>query len=76
MRMLVVEDDPRLGPLVAGNLSRSDFVVDLANTLEDAEAYLSTTHYSLLLLDLHLPDGDGLRLFARRGRSGFPAPLW
>lgn len=74
MRILLVEDDPDLGPAVAANLARDGFAVDLVADRASAEAALAATQYAVLLLDLGLPDGDGLELLRRlrRGRVGLP----
>lgn len=74
MRILLVEDDPDLGPAVAANLARDGFAVDLVTDRASAEAALAATQYAVLLLDLGLPDGDGLELLRRlrRERVGLP----
>ncbi len=70
MRILLVEDDPTLAPLVQRNLAAQGFVVDTAPTLEVAEHALEAGNFDAVLLDLALPDGDGTdflkRLRARR----------
>lgn len=59
--ILLVEDDPHLGPLLREYLS-DDYQVQHASTLRDAQAWLGTHNAQLIVLDLNLPDGDGLDL--------------
>ncbi len=60
-QILLVEDDPHLGPLLREYLS-ADYQVQHAATLRDAQAWLGTHSAQLILLDLNLPDGNGLDL--------------
>ncbi|PYE48405.1 response regulator transcription factor [Deinococcus yavapaiensis] len=60
-QILIVEDDPHLGPLLREYLS-ADYQVHHAPTLKDAQGWLGTHSAQLILLDLNLPDGDGLDL--------------
>ncbi|MFC4456289.1 response regulator transcription factor [Deinococcus sonorensis] len=60
-QLLVVEDDPHLGPLLRDYLS-ADYQVQQVGTLKDAQAWLGMHSAQLILLDLNLPDGDGLDL--------------
>ena len=71
MRLLLIEDDPRLSELLSLGLMRAGWSVDVMTTVEDAEAALDTIDYQVMLLDLGLPDGDGLdllRALRRRNR--------
>jgi DNA-binding response OmpR family regulator len=68
VKVLVIEDTQKLGAAIHEAMSRSQFVCDLAPTIEEADALLSTTSYDLILLDLSLPDGDGLD-FLRKLRA-------
>ncbi|MBL8704758.1 MAG: response regulator transcription factor [Rhodospirillales bacterium] len=74
MRILLVEDDPTLGPLVARNLAAQGFVVDTAATARAAELALDAGGFDAVLLDLSLPDGDGTDLLRglRARRSNLP----
>lgn len=74
MRLLLVEDDPDLGEALVANLARDGFAVDRVADLASAEAALAASPYDLVLLDLGLPDGDGLELLRRlrRRRSNLP----
>ena len=74
MRLLVVEDEPELGELLRIGLTRRGFAVDVVDTLGDAWAAVAATRYDTLLLDLRLPDGDGLELVrhVRGRRDGTP----
>lgn len=73
-RILVVEDNARMGELVTQGLTARGFVVDCVATLNDAEAILATHGFDLLVLDLSLPDGNGDALLRklRRERSSIP----
>ena len=74
MRVLLVEDNLRLSTLVRRGLENADFTVDGVGTLSDAEAALDTAPYDVVILDLGLPDGDGLDLLRdmRAGGSHIP----
>ena len=75
MRVLVVEDDPSLGPLLARGLRQHQHAVDLAPTFEAATESAATTTYDVVCLDLGLPDGDGLDLCQRlRSADGLRRP--
>ncbi len=75
MRLLAVEDERELSELVKANLGRHGFAVDLAPTLADAQACLNTTAYDVILLDLQLPDGDGLSLLKAVREAGQTIPV-
>lgn len=75
MRLLVVEDNERLAGFVSANLARSGFVVDHFATLSEAETALATTRYEAIVLDLGLPDGDGVGLLKRLRQAGDTTPL-
>ena len=69
MRLLVVEDEPELATLMQRALERGGFAVDLATDLVRTEDHLALTEYDVVVLDLALPDGDGLSFLRRlRGR--------
>ena len=70
MRLLLVEDNVRLSDLIASGLAREGFAVDRVGTVADGLSVLSTTHFAAVILDLGLPDGDGLSIVqALRGRG-------
>ena len=61
MRVLLVEDHPPLAEAVCEALRRAGFAVDHAATVADARELTGLVDYALVLLDLGLPDGDGLQ---------------
>jgi len=70
MRILVVEDDKRLGPEIVAVLRRADYAVDLACSAEEAEFLGETEPYDAVVLDVGLPDRDGLSVLKTwRGKS-------
>lgn len=62
MRILLVEDEPDLAQATAAHLVAGGHVVDHAASLEEGQAAVQAQRYDLILLDLQLPDGDGLTL--------------
>ena len=72
MRILVVEDDPKLAEFVARGLRGERFAVDIAGNGVEGEQYTQTYEYDLLVLDLLLPKLSGTELL-RRVRLAHPA---
>ena len=64
MRLLVVEDELRIAEILKAGLERAGFVVDAVRSCADAREALTLTAYDAAILDLGLPDGDGLKLLA------------
>jgi two-component system, OmpR family, copper resistance phosphate regulon response regulator CusR len=62
MRILVVEDDPRLGPNLKKGLEKHRYAVDLVTNGEDAVLMGSTTPYDLIILDVLLPRLNGFEV--------------
>ena len=62
MRLLLVEDEPRLARALKANLEEQRYAVDLADCGEDALAFTCTEPYDLVILDVKLPDIDGFRV--------------
>ncbi|MBT9487428.1 MAG: response regulator transcription factor [Rubrivivax sp.] len=61
-RLLLIDDDARLTTMVGDYLRRNGFEVETAGTLHAGRERLGQASYDALLLDLMLPDGDGLEL--------------
>jgi two-component system OmpR family response regulator len=70
MRLLLLEDDARLGPLLTRGLRDEGHAVDPVTTIEDARWLASQNSYGVLVLDIVLPDGDGLALTAELRAAG------
>jgi two-component system response regulator TctD len=62
LRLLLVEDSPRLRELVGETIRGAGWRLDAVGSASEADAALASTRYDLILLDLGLPDGDGLDL--------------
>jgi len=75
MRLLLIEDNERLLTLTTAALARAGFAADGFATAADAEAALSSVEYSVMILDLGLPDEDGLVLLRRLRASGNSVPV-
>lgn len=74
MRVLIVDDDEDLGDLAQAHLRRAGLTVDRAGDVEEARASCAGVAYDAVVLDLGLPDGDGLALLAefRKAKRQFP----
>lgn len=75
MRLLVVEDEADLAQAVVDHLRAAAHAVDHAATLDEALAAVRATAYALVLLDLRLPDGEGLALLRDLRDRRDPTPV-
>jgi DNA-binding NtrC family response regulator len=60
-KILIVEDDASIRNLLESIFKRHNFPVSCASSLSDAQAFLTREPFDLMLLDMRLPDGDGLK---------------
>jgi len=60
MRVLIAEDNEELAQLVSKGLKSAGYTVDVVSRADDAKALILSNVYSAAILDLGLPDGDGL----------------
>jgi len=75
MKILVVEDQKRLGQFLKKGLSEHSYTVTWVQSCSEARDALCETHYDGIILDLGLPDGDGLDLLREWRKSGFNEPV-
>ena len=75
MRLLLVEDDIHLAPVVARALNRASFTVDAVDRAGDASEALLTVPYDAVVLDLGLPDGDGMQVLKELRDRDDPVPV-
>ena len=75
MRILVVEDDPKIGSFVSGGLKQHGFAVDVAKNGDDALALGTVTPYDAAIVDIMLPGLDGLSVVRRLRAKGSHLPV-
>jgi two-component system OmpR family response regulator len=75
MRMLIVEDDPKLGGLLRRGLTVNGNAADLASSGEDALWMAKAHRYDAIVLDLMLPGLDGFQTCARLREEGVWSPV-
>jgi len=75
MKILIVEDDLKVGRFIEKGLKECAYTVTWARTCEDARNALCETAFNAVILDLGLPDGDGLSLLREWRQSKFDEPV-
>ena len=75
MRVLIVEDEPNLGRQLRSTLEGAGYAVDLATDGEDGHYLGSTENYDAVVLDLGLPEIDGLTVLDRWRKEGKRMPV-
>lgn len=75
MRLLIVEDDVELAKGLASSLAQSGYATDTAHDGRAALAACADTTYSVIILDLGLPDIDGLEVLRRLRNSSVKTPV-
>ncbi len=75
MRLLVVEDEPKVASFLKRGLEAENYAVDVAYDGEDG-LFLATSHdYDLILLDILLPKVNGLDVLAKLRERGIAVPV-
>jgi len=75
MQLLMVEDEHDIQAFLKQALSEAGYVVDLAPDGKTAEKLASVNKYDILIVDLGLPDQDGISLIMRLRQRGLEAPV-
>jgi DNA-binding response OmpR family regulator len=75
MRLLVVEDNAKLGELICQGLKAAGFDSDLAPSIAGAQDAIHASRYAAMIVDLGLPDGDGKSLVSSLRSSGDSTPV-
>ncbi|WP_374368992.1 response regulator [Dongia sp.] len=75
MRLLIVEDDRDIQRQLAGSLQAAGYVVDIAGDGEDGHHLGATESYDAIVLDLGLPQLDGLSVLEKWRKQGIATPV-
>lgn len=75
MKILIVEDDELIQQGLAKALANESYACDCAATAAQAKSLVQVGQYSLIILDLGLPDQDGASLLRQWRRSGVDIPV-
>jgi len=75
MRILVVEDDPKVQALLTKGLREESYAVDVAGDGEEALYQVSINDYDAVILDIMIPEPDGFEVCRRLRSSGTRIPI-
>ncbi len=75
MKLLIVEDEKKTATYLKKGLVENGFIVDVTATGEDGLYLARTGNYDLVVLDVMLPDRDGLSVLLELRRSGKQTPV-
>lgn len=75
MRVLVVEDEPRMANLIRQGLEEEAYAVDVVNNGRDVFPWVQSADYDIILLDIMLPGMNGLDVCRQLRAEGFNMPV-
>ncbi len=75
MKILIVEDERKVAQFVESALSEQSYTVRVTGSCAAARDALAESSYDAIVLDLGLPDGDGLELLREWRAAGFNEPV-
>lgn len=75
MKILVIEDDLKLSALLKRGLEKVGHVVETAHRADEGGIRAETPDYDAVILDVKLPDGDGIVLCAKLRKNGVKTPI-
>ncbi|GBO88415.1 MULTISPECIES: response regulator transcription factor [Marinobacter] len=70
MKVLIVEDNAVLAEKICGWLTKENFTVDIALTGKEADSFVKSSRYQVIILDIGLPDENGLSLMQKWRSDG------
>ena len=75
MRILIVEDQQKMASFIKKGLVAQGYMVDISETGMGAESMTVETDYDLIVLDVNLPDQNGMDTARHLRRDGFRKPI-
>lgn len=75
MRVLIVEDEARMAALIRQELVEDHYAVDVVGNGREALEWLTSVDYDVAILDLNLPEMDGLTICAAYRAGGGKTPI-
>ncbi len=75
MRILVVEDQIKMANFLKKGLNEVGYAVDLAENGVDAESFMAQGEYDLVILDVMLPEQNGIETARHIRRDGYEGPI-
>lgn len=75
MRLILAEDSKRLQELLSESLASAGYKLDVASTTAELFAMVEVVNYELMIIDLGLPDGDGLHAIRELRARGVTVPI-
>jgi len=75
VRLLVVEDNPKMARIIRQGLIENGYAVDVAHTGHEGEQMAATEPYDAIILDVMLPDQDGVQACANLRRRRVTTPV-
>ena len=75
MRILLVEDNEKISELIVNGLQKRNFSVDPVFNSDEAMSALGTSQFNVVILDLGLPDEDGIDILKSLRDRNNPVPV-
>jgi two-component system, OmpR family, response regulator len=75
MKVLVIEDDPKISQFISGGLTQEGYSIDVSPDGEHGRTLLKSSLYDLVILDLMLPKIDGMSLLKSMRAEGDTTPV-
>lgn len=75
MRVLIIEDNVEILKCMKGELEKSGLYVDIANNGLEGEEKAYVNEYDVILLDLSLPDKDGMEILKYLRKENIETPI-
>ncbi|KAF3883758.1 MULTISPECIES: response regulator [Nostocales] len=75
MRILLVEDEPGIAEFISQGLRETGYAVDVASDGEEGREYVSSVEYDIIILDIMLPNIDGLKLLSEFRSQKIQTPV-